>query len=101
MLSINAEYKRRVERGSTFTLTSDLSCVASILFAKFCFYSRMHVKITRYWKSTLKDHEKLIYKISCVCTFVNCLQVALQESLFHVCFSERSRGQHVAVKTLL
>ena len=28
-----AELKREVERGSTFTLTSDLSCIASILFA--------------------------------------------------------------------
>ena len=27
-----AELKREVERGSTFTLTSDLSCIASILF---------------------------------------------------------------------
>ena len=27
----SAELKREVERGSTFTLTSDLSCVASIL----------------------------------------------------------------------
>ena len=29
-----AELKREVERGSTFTLTSDLSCIASILFTK-------------------------------------------------------------------
>ena len=29
----NAELKREVERGSTFTLTSDLSCIAYILFA--------------------------------------------------------------------
>ena len=28
-----AELKRESERGSTFTLTSDLSCIASILFA--------------------------------------------------------------------
>ena len=27
------ELKRKVERGSTFTLTSDLSCIASILSA--------------------------------------------------------------------
>ena len=40
-----AELKREVERGSTFTLTSDLSCIAFILFA--------HVKFTRHWKSTL------------------------------------------------
>ena len=29
----SAELKREVERGSAFTLTSDLSCIASILFA--------------------------------------------------------------------
>ena len=28
-----AELKRESERGSTFTLTSDISCIASILFA--------------------------------------------------------------------
>ena len=28
-----AELKREVERGSTFTLTSNISCIASILFA--------------------------------------------------------------------
>ena len=32
-----AELKREVERGSTFTLTSDLSCIASILFANVYF----------------------------------------------------------------
>ena len=30
----SAELKREVERGSTFTLTSDLSCIASVLFVK-------------------------------------------------------------------
>ena len=29
----SAELKREVKRGSTFRLTSDLSCIASILFA--------------------------------------------------------------------
>ena len=29
----SAEHKREVERGSTFTLTSDLLCIASFLFA--------------------------------------------------------------------
>ena len=29
----SAELKPEVERGTTFTLTSDLSCIASILFA--------------------------------------------------------------------
>ena len=46
----SAELKREVEQGSTFTLTSDLSCIASILFANVNF---THVKITRHWKSTL------------------------------------------------
>ena len=32
-----AELKREVERGSTFTLTSDLSCITSILFANVYF----------------------------------------------------------------
>ena len=57
----SAELKREVERGSTFTLTSDLSCIASISFANLKFYARTHartrarahVKITRHWKSTL------------------------------------------------
>ena len=38
--------KREVERGSTFTLTCDLSYIASILFAI--------VSFTRQWKSALK-----------------------------------------------
>ena len=47
--------KREVERGSTLTLTSDLSSIASILFANVDFtYVRTHVKITRQWKSTLR-----------------------------------------------
>ena len=33
----SAELKREVERGSTFTLTSDPSCIASILFANINF----------------------------------------------------------------
>ena len=44
----SAELKQDVERGSTFTLTSDLSCIASILLANVTF---THVKITRHWKS--------------------------------------------------
>ena len=36
----SVELKQEVERGSTFTRTSDL-------------YARTHVKITRHWKSTL------------------------------------------------
>ena len=35
----SAELKREVQRGSTFTLTSDLSCIASILFGKVNFSS--------------------------------------------------------------
>ena len=48
----SAELKRGVERGSTFTLTSDLSCIASILFANGNF-THVRMKITRHWKSTL------------------------------------------------
>ena len=33
----SAEHKREAERGSTFTLTSDLSCIAYILFANLNF----------------------------------------------------------------
>ena len=52
----SAELKQEVEGGSTFTLTSDLSRTASILFANTCkVYARTHVKITRHWKSTLSD----------------------------------------------
>ena len=50
-----AELKREVERGSTFTLTSDLSCIASILFENVNFtHASTHVKITRHWKSTFR-----------------------------------------------
>ena len=38
----SAELKRQVERGSTFTITSYLSFISSILF-----YARTHIKITR------------------------------------------------------
>ena len=37
--------KGKVERGSTFAFTRDLSHISSILF--------IHLKITRQWKSTL------------------------------------------------
>ena len=37
----SSHLKREGERGSTFTLTSDLSCIASILFANLNF---MHVR---------------------------------------------------------
>ena len=50
----SAEHKREVERGSPFTLTSDLSCIAYIYFTcEIRFYARTHIKITRHWKSTL------------------------------------------------
>ena len=49
----SAQLKREVEGGSAFTLTSDLSCIDSILFCDRKFYARAHVKITRHWKSTL------------------------------------------------
>ena len=47
------EIKREVDRVSTltFTLTCDLSYIASILFAKLNFQT--HVRITRQWKLTL------------------------------------------------
>ena len=48
----SAELKRGVERGSTFTLTSDLSCISSILFANGNL-THVRMKITGHWKSTL------------------------------------------------
>ena len=52
MLSLS---DRVVERGSTFTLTSDLSYTASISFANVNFTHVRTLKITRlHWKSTLR-----------------------------------------------
>ena len=45
----------KVERGSTFTFTRELSYIVSILFTHVkpvTVYVRRHVKITRQWKST-------------------------------------------------
>ena len=45
--------KREIEQGSTFTFARDFPYIASILFTPVKIYMRSHVKITRYWKSTL------------------------------------------------
>lgn len=52
----SAELKREVEQGSPFTLTSNLSSIASILFVNIniLFYACTHIKITRHWKLTLR-----------------------------------------------
>lgn len=44
----SAELKREVEQGSPFTLTSNLSSIASILFVNIniLFYACTHIKIT-------------------------------------------------------
>ena len=45
--------KRESDQGSTFTFARDFPYIASILFTRVKIYVRSHVKITRYWKSTL------------------------------------------------
>ena len=71
MLSLN----REVERGSTFTLTSDLSCIASILFANVNFYARKQVKMTVEINPYSSDG--LIF--SCVLTERNFSPLSLQQ----------------------
>ena len=60
----SAELKREVKRGLTFTLTSDLSCIASVLFANINFTNATHAKITRQWKSTLSLQMGLFFHVS-------------------------------------
>ena len=47
----------KVEHRSTFTFTRGLSYIAPISFTR-KFYVRSHGKITRQWKTTLREGEK-------------------------------------------